>query len=157
MSYDPPRQAHPAPPKDPLEIELVYNVRPCGTCAFFWPENPATQPYGPYSMYDFSSNFPDEKGPEGKQSSFVWIQGTTRPAGFPDAEVMDGCRKAPIMTIGINPNMTAFAPGRTGASWCYPSFSSNGGTDSWPNTLTITVIAPSTRNTSTSLLPKNSS
>src|SRR5260370_2265935 len=44
---------------------------------------------------------------------------------------MDGCHKAPIMTIGINPNLTAFAPGRTGASWCYPSFSSAGSTDSW--------------------------
>jgi hypothetical protein len=44
---------------------------------------------------------------------------------------MDGCRKAPIMTIGINPNLTAFAPGKTGASWCYPSFSSGSGADSW--------------------------
>lgn len=44
---------------------------------------------------------------------------------------MDGCRKAPIMTIGINPNLTAFAPGKTGASWCYPSFSSADNTDSW--------------------------
>jgi hypothetical protein len=43
---------------------------------------------------------------------------------------MDGCRKAPIMTIGINPNLTAFAPGQAGASWCYPSFSSDNGTDS---------------------------
>jgi hypothetical protein len=44
---------------------------------------------------------------------------------------MDGCRKAPIMTIGINPNLTAFAPGQTGASWCYPSFSGADRTDSW--------------------------
>jgi len=44
---------------------------------------------------------------------------------------MDGCRKAPIMTIGINPNLTAFAPGKTGASWCYPSFSSAYNIDSW--------------------------
>jgi hypothetical protein len=44
---------------------------------------------------------------------------------------MDGCRKAPIMTIGINPNLTAFAPGRTGAAWCYPSFSSADSSDTW--------------------------
>jgi hypothetical protein len=44
---------------------------------------------------------------------------------------MDGCRKAPIMTIGINPNLTAFLPSTMGASWCYPSFSSEYGTDSW--------------------------
>jgi hypothetical protein len=42
---------------------------------------------------------------------------------------MDGCRKAPIMTIGINPNLTAFAPGRAGASWCYPDFSDASGGD----------------------------
>ncbi len=131
MPYDPPRQRKPKPPKDPLEIELVYNVRPCGTCEFFWPENPAQQPYGPYPCWDFDSNTPPEKDPEGNVVSFVWVKGTTRPPTFPDAEVMDGCRKAPIMTIGINPNLTAFAPGTTGASWSYPSFSSNNGTDSW--------------------------
>ena len=130
MSYDPPRQVNPALPKDPLEIDLVYNVRTCGTCDFFWPQA-SPQTYGPYPSYDFTTNAPAEKGPEGKPGSFVWIRGVTRPPSFPDAEVMDGCRKAPIMTIGINPNLTAFAPGRTGASWCYPSFSSADGTDSW--------------------------
>jgi hypothetical protein len=35
------------------------------------------------------------------------------------------------MTIGINPNLTAFSPGQAGASWCYPSFSSDNGTDEW--------------------------
>jgi len=131
MPYDPPRQPKPKPPKDPLEIELVYNVRPCGTCEFFWPENPSQQPYGPYPCWDFDSNTPKEKDPEGNATTFLWVQGTTRPPAFPDAEVMDGCRKAPIMTIGINPNMTAFAPGTVGAYWCYPSFSSDHGTDSW--------------------------
>jgi hypothetical protein len=131
MPYDPPRRSKPLPPKNPLEIDLVYNVRPCGTCGFFWPGDSTQQPYGPYPCYDFDSNTPDEKEPVGNASSFVWIQGTTRAATFPDAEVMDGCRKAPIMTIGINPNLTAFALSTTGASWCYPSFSSDGGTDSW--------------------------
>jgi len=132
MSYDPPRQPKPKPSKDPLEIELVYNVRACGTCNFFWPENAATQPYGPYPVYDFDSNTPKEHEPTGiSKKSFVWLQGTTRQPTFPDAEVMDGCRKAPIMTIGINPNLTAFASGTQGASWCYPSFSSDDHTDSW--------------------------
>jgi len=131
MSYDPPRQSHPKPPADPLEIDLVFNVRPCSTCSFFWPEDSSKQPYGPYPCYDFDSNTPVESSPERKPNSFVWLKGTTRPAAFPDAEVMDGCRKAPIMTIGINPNLTAFALGKTGASWVYPSFSSDGGTDSW--------------------------
>ena len=130
MQYDPPRRLNPMPPQDPLEIELVYNLRSCGTCQFFWPPD-SPQPYGPYPAYDFLSNTPTE-APAGKTgSSFVWIQGTTRPQTFPDPEVMDGCRKAPIMTIGINPNLTAFASGKTGAPWCYPSFSSADGTDSW--------------------------
>jgi hypothetical protein len=131
MPYDPPRQNNPKAPKDPLEIELVFNIRPCGTCKFFWPEDSSKQPYGPYPCYDFNSNTPAENGPEGETHSFVWLEGVTRPPTFPDAEVMDGCRKAPIMTIGINPNLTAFAPGKTGASWCYPSFSSADGSDSW--------------------------
>ena len=131
MPYDPPRQAHPKPVRDPLEIALVYNVRPCGTCRFFWPEKSETQPYGPYSSYDFNSNTPVEKAAESDAGSFLWMEATTRPPSFPDAEVMDGCRKAPLMTIGINPNLTAFGPGKMGASWCYPSFSSDKGTDSW--------------------------
>jgi hypothetical protein len=130
MPYDPPRQLNPKPPQDPLEIELVYNLRSCGTCQFFWPPD-TPQPYGPYPSYDFLSNTPTEAPAGEAGDSFVWIQGTTRPQAFPDPEVMDGCRKAPIMTIGINPNLTAFASGKTGASWCYPSFSSADGTDSW--------------------------
>jgi hypothetical protein len=130
MLYDPPRQLNPKPAKDPLEIELVFNIRACGTCGFFWPPD-SPQAYGPYPCYDFESNTPTEKSAGRTTGSFVWIEGTTRPQSFPDPEVMDGCRKAPIMTIGINPNLTAFASGKTGASWCYPSFSNAGGTDPW--------------------------
>jgi hypothetical protein len=131
MNYDPPRQTTPTSTGDPLEIELVFNVRRCGTCKFFWPRDPAKQPYGPYPSYDLPSNTPPLAEPAEDQFSFAWLKGKTRPPSFPDAEVMDGCRKAPIMTIGINPNLTAFLPGQNGASWCYPSFSSDGGEDSW--------------------------
>jgi hypothetical protein len=130
MPHDPPRRLKPKPPQNPLEIDLVFNLRSCGTCGFFWPTD-SPQPYGPYPAYDFPSNTPAEKLSEKAQGSFVWLQGTTRPQTFPDPEVMDGCRKAPIMTIGINPNLTAFASGATGASWCYPSFSNAEGTDPW--------------------------
>lgn len=130
--YDPPRQPTPAPPGAPTEIDLVFNVRPCGTCGFFWPPNPEHQPYGPYPAYDFDSNTPAENAPPADgRIPFAWLTGTTRPPSFPDPEVLDGCRKAPIMTIGINPNLTAFALGRAGAPWCYPSFSSDDGTDAW--------------------------
>jgi hypothetical protein len=133
-SYRPPRAASPQPTGDPLEIELVYNITACGTCSFFWPEDPSRQPYGPYSAFDLTADTPIEPDPDPSAFTFPWLQAVTAPAAFPNPEVMDGCRKAPIMTIGINPNMTAFGPGQTGASWCYPNFSSDAGTDLFAKT-----------------------
>jgi hypothetical protein len=129
MGYNPPRQTTPVATSDPLEVELVANVRPCGTCSFFWPSDPAKQPYGPYSTYDFDSNTPAYGTPPGTASVFSWLTATTQAPAFPTGEVADGCRKAPIMTMGINPNLTAFAPGQVGASWCYPDFHSANGMD----------------------------
>ena len=131
MTYDPPRQVTPRPTGDPLEIDLVYNVRPCGTCSFFWPSDPSKQPYGPYPTYDFLVNEPGGPDPRSNVETFTWIKARTEDQAFPDPEIMDGCRKAPIMTIGINPNLTAFAPGRMGTSWCYPHFSDADQTDPW--------------------------
>src|SRR6266849_6810194 len=116
---------------DPLEVELVFQVRECHTCSFFFPKAPAPQPYGPYPSYDFDSNTPKTASPKGNPMAFPWVKGTTSPPSFPDPEVMDGCRKAPIMTIGINPNLTAFAPGQMGAAWCYPNFSDDQEADLW--------------------------
>ena len=129
-AYNPPRRK-PKTTGDPLEIDLVYNVRPCGSCSFFWPEDATQQPYGPFPAYDFDSNTPQTVQPTGNPRSYVWVKGATRSQAFPNPEIMDGCRKAPIMTIGINPNLTAFAPGTTGASWCYPNFTSENATDAW--------------------------
>ncbi|MBO3696964.1 hypothetical protein [Roseivirga sp. E12] len=128
--YNPPRAVN-VDSKDPLEIDLVYNVRSCGTCKFFWPDNPLKQPYGPYPSFDFDSSIPKENQPEGSPEDYLWLKGKTREEAFPNGEVMDGCRKAPIMTIGINPNMTAFAPGLQGTSWAYPNFTSDDKTDAW--------------------------
>ena len=131
MTYDPPRQRKPAPSTDCTKVKLVFHVPGCATCRFFWPPRASEQPYGPYPAYDFVDNTPALATSGNNAVSFPWLKATTRPPAFPDAEVMDGCRKAPIRTIGINPNLTAFLPGQSGASWCYPSFSSAGGTDSW--------------------------
>jgi hypothetical protein len=131
VTYDPPRRKRPAPTGEPLEIDLVFNVRPCGTCTYFWPDDVSKQPYGPYPTYDFLSNAPGAPDPSGHVEQFTWIRARTQGQAFPAPEIMDGCRKAPIMTLGINPNLTAFAPGRTGTSWCYPHFTGDGQTDAW--------------------------
>jgi hypothetical protein len=117
-----------------MEVELVKNARACRKCTFFWPISGTPQPYGPYPAFDFNENTPVGNAPPTEHTDYpkpwLWQQGTTVKEGFPHPEVMDGCRKAPIMTIGINPNLTAFAPGREGASWCYPLFTDAKGTDS---------------------------
>jgi len=133
--YDPPRARAvvPAPEtdKDPLEVKLVRQVRSCGTCKFFWPDDKHRQPYGPYTAFDFGLNTPYTVAGGNGKAARAWLLGCTRPPSFPDPEVSDGCRKAPIMTIGINPNLTAFLPSQRGAAWAYPSFSNNDGTDAW--------------------------
>ena len=130
LDYNPPRAIN-VDTNDPLEIDLVYNIRSCGTCKFFWPEDKAKQPYGPYPAFDFKTNTPKGNKPVNNPQSYLWLKGTTRREAFPNGEVMDGCRKVPIMTIGINPNMTAFAPGLQGTGWAYPNFTSEDDTDAW--------------------------
>ena len=106
----------------------------CGTCDFFWPKDLKTQPYGPYASYDFDVNVPFAAPPGKGSGPQPWVRGRTAPSVFPNAAVAGGCRKAPIMTIGINPNMTVFSPGQTGTAWAYPNFTSDNGTDAWTNT-----------------------
>lgn len=131
-TYDPLRSVDRTQDKDddPLEIKLAFQVRSCGTCSFFWPKEKQNQPYGPYTAFDFDINTPFTTRNDNFESS-RWIMGRTRPPSFPNGAIMGGCRKAPIMTIGVNPNLTAFLPGQNGAAWAYPSFSSDNGTDSW--------------------------
>ncbi len=131
--YDPLRDGVEAQNKeeDPLEVKLAFQVRSCGTCSFFWPKDKKTQPYGPYTTFDFDVNIPYPAASDYDSEKSRWVTGNTRPPSFPNGEIMDGCRKAPIMTIGINPNLTAFLPGQTRATWCYPNFSSDNDTDAW--------------------------
>jgi hypothetical protein len=131
MPYHLPRQVSPKATGQPLELDLVYNVRPCGTCNFFWPDDPAQQPYGPYPSFDLNLKDSIPPDPADNTRSFPWIKTSTAAPAFPDPEIMDGCRKAPIMTIGINPNLTAFAPGSLGAEWAYPQFVTDQLHDEW--------------------------
>lgn len=130
-AYDPARTTDIPFADDPLEVKLVHQVRACGSCDFFWPKAKNQQVYGPYTAFDFDVNVPYAATPGKGDGPQPWVTGRTRPPAFPNGEVIDGCRKAPIMTIGINPNMTAFSPGQTGAAWAYPDFSSDNETDAW--------------------------
>jgi nucleoside phosphorylase len=129
--YNPKRFTSSPNADDPLEVKLAYEVRSCGTCTFFWPEDKQKAVYGPYTAFDFDVNVPYPAEPVHGSTTSPWIMGRTRPPSFPNGEIVDGCRKAPIMTIGINPNLTAFAPGQNGAAWAYPDFSSDDNTNAW--------------------------
>jgi len=107
-----------------LEVKLVNDVKTCKTCKWFWGGVP---PYGPYPSYNWNETFPEaakKKLPQeaGKMEPIKWMK--TEAAGYNLVEpaVMHGCRKAPIMTIGINPNMTSYFPSSAGARWAYPHF-----------------------------------
>lgn len=110
----------------PHEVELVERVRGCRTCRWFWGTTP---PYDPYTAYDFATPFPAEllvRRPQTTQATREpWL--TARAAGdsLVEPSIMRGCRKAPIMTIGINPNLTAFWPTVESACWAYPKLGSD--------------------------------
>ena len=129
--YNPTRNVDLSAEDDPIEVRLAFQVRSCGTCNFFWPEKKKEATYGPYTAFDFDVSTPYPAPPLSGQDTYPWILGRTRPPAFPNGEIIDGCRKAPIMTLGINPNLTAFAPGQNGAPWAYPNFSSDSQTDAW--------------------------
>lgn len=129
--YNPGADTGPVTADDALEVKLAFQVRACTTCKFFWPDNKALQPYGPYTSFDIQVNTPYTATLTDSPKPQPWLKGRTRPPAFPNGEVIDGCRKAPIMTIGINPNLTAALPSQAGAAWAYPDFSSDEFTDAW--------------------------
>ncbi len=107
---------------DPIEVQLVDDVRQCRACKWFWGDTP---PYDPYTAYDFETPFPPEllnrrERPTGPRP---WLTARAAGAALVAPSIMRGCRKAPIMTIGINPNLEAFWPDAESATWAYPQFS----------------------------------
>ncbi len=108
-----------------LEVNLVKQVRECKTCQWFWGGVP---PYGNFPVYDWNEDFPEEVRNQVQTTKDVVkpaMKGRACGQGQIDAGIMHGCRKAPIMTVGINPNMTSYFPSSTGARWSYPNFSKN--------------------------------
>jgi hypothetical protein len=108
--------------KPALEVQLVSDVRNCRTCKWFWG---ATPPYGNFPVYDWNEDFPKEIRDQKQTTETVTkpaLKGKACGQGQVDPGVMHGCRKAPIMTVGINPNMTSYFPSSSGARWSYPNF-----------------------------------
>jgi len=112
----------------PIEVQLAWEVMTCRgmrstyeqathSCSWF------NKNYGPYPAYDWIAHFPPGVPERGKNRLLDVV---CKGARFQVPELMSGCRKAPIMTIGINPNLTAFWPSRAGATWCYPYFDNIG-------------------------------
>lgn len=105
------------------EVSLVWEVMTClglrttydrsdSPCHWF------NDHYGPYQAYA-SCEVGTAEIRTDKESSFPALSKGKR---YNVPEIMSGCRKAPIMSIGINPNLTAYQHGINGATWCYPYF-----------------------------------
>jgi len=111
--------------KTTLEVQLVTDVRKCRVCQWFWGAIP---PYGNFPVYDWNEDFPAEVRNQKQTTETVtkpFLKGKACGQGQVDPGIMHGCRKAPIMTVGINPNMTSYFPSTAGARWSYPDFANN--------------------------------
>ncbi|MCI1640469.1 MAG: hypothetical protein LKI42_04250 [Bacteroidales bacterium] len=108
-----------------IEVELVKDVRNCRDCKWFWD---GIRPYGRFPAYDWNEDCPeavrDQKDSSG-HTPVPLLKARACGMGQVSPGIMHGCRKAPVMTIGINPNMTAYFPSMQGSSWAYPDFSSD--------------------------------
>lgn len=108
----------------PIEVQLAWEVMTCRAmrntyedeehvCRWF------NRHYGPYPAFDWPRAYPEERLEENTTRVLPSVCAGSR---YQLPELMSGCRKAPIMTIGINPNLTAFWPDTNGATWAYPYF-----------------------------------
>ena len=98
----------------PTEVELVYNVMPCN--ALRTAQEPGNQPHactyfrkwGTYHSFDY-----EQAGPPPTPGI---VQDTVYVGRAPLLpELLSGCRKAPIMAVGINPNLPGWYPNRRGS------------------------------------------
>ena len=106
------------------EVQLAWEVMTCRALRSTYDaeDHPChwfNNHYGPYPAYDWLEGLP---GPGVQEEEQKEIPALCMGERFQVPELMSGCRKAPIMTIGINPNLTAYYPSVDGATWCYPYF-----------------------------------
>ena len=97
--------------KLPIEVELVVEVMPCQAMRRSYDSSAAPHPcayfaeWGAYHGYDYKESGP----PEQPSTALPAVYAGKRPVV---PELLSGCRKAPIVCVGINPNL----PGWTSTS-----------------------------------------
>jgi hypothetical protein len=93
----------------PTEVELAYEVMPCQAMRVAQEPGPTLHPcayfrqWGTYHSYGYESDLPPAQ-PNIVQISQYLGRGPLAP------EMLSGCRKAAIMTVGINPNLPGWWP-----------------------------------------------
>lgn len=100
--------------KLPTEVELVFEVMPCNaqrvsmnpgpvghSCGYF-------RKWGTYHTYDYVDD-----GPPPEKGIIQRVKYLGRAPLVP--ELLSGCRKAPIISVGINPNLPGWWPFNRGA------------------------------------------
>lgn len=108
----------------PVEVQLAWEVMTCKAmretyddqnqpCRYF------NRHFGPYLAYDWLQADP-ENSDKGIGDSVIPVQ--TNGIRYSVPALCGGCRKAPLMTIGINPNMASWQLNTNGSSWAYPYF-----------------------------------
>lgn len=103
----------------PTEVELVYEVMPCNAMRVAqgrpgWPHSCSYfRDWGTYHSYDYT--FERAPGEAGILHSSEYVG---KRALLP--ELVSGCRKAPIMAVGINPNLPAWWQSKRNS--VYPHF-----------------------------------
>ena len=101
-----------------LGLRTTYD-RPDSPCHWF------SEQYGPYPAFSPVNADSDGIGRlngvlrTDRRSTF---RARSKGKRFNVPEILSGCRKAPIMSIGINPNLTSYQYGINGSTWCYPYF-----------------------------------
>lgn len=98
----------------PTEVELVFEVMPCNAQRVA--QEPVSQPHpcayfrnwGTYHSYDYRTD-----GPPPTRKIQQPVQYVGRAPLVP--EMLSGCRKAPILAVGINPNLPGWWPATRGS------------------------------------------
>lgn len=98
----------------PVEVELVFEVMPCNSMRVsqepLGPPHPCGyfRKWGTYHSFDYQTEGPP---PTPGISQPITYMG--RAAVLP--EILSGCRKAPILAVGINPNLPGWFASKRGA------------------------------------------